>query len=40
MSIRAILTEAFVDSDSKYNKLKEIWSNYDDGEWKRVNGRW
>lgn len=34
MSIRAILTEAFVDSDSKYNKVKEICSNYCDGEWK------
>ena len=34
MSIRAILTEAFVDSDSKYNKVKEICSNFGDGEWK------
>jgi hypothetical protein len=39
MSIRAILTEAFVDSDSKYNKIKEICSNYGNGEWKMVNGR-
>ena len=31
MSIRVILT-AFVDSDSKYNKVKEISSNYGDGE--------
>jgi hypothetical protein len=39
MSIKAILTKAFGDSDSKYNKVKEICSNYGDGEWKMGNGR-
>jgi hypothetical protein len=39
MSIRAILPEAFVDSVSKHNKVKEICSNYGDGEWKMGNGR-
>jgi hypothetical protein len=37
MSIRAILTETFVHSDSKYNKVKEICSNYGDDEWKIID---
>jgi hypothetical protein len=38
MSIRGILTEAFVDSDQNI-KVKEICSIYGDGEGKMVNAR-
>jgi hypothetical protein len=36
---QSYFNKSIIDSDSKYNKLKEICSNYGDGEWKMGNDR-